>query len=149
MKCMDDELIQKFIDGETDPQETNLIKKHLAECTQCVRKVEEQRAFAETIKREINNMGKQTVDIPEFVAPTVRKFRLKKKMWAYLSAASAACAVLVVVFFINKQNMEAQPNATVQLIYGFNGDFDSNKTVSQQEMTFIMIDANGKIVEYN
>jgi ribosomal protein S19 len=147
MKCIDDELTQKFIDGETDVQETARIRKHLTECTQCAQKVEEQRTFTETIKRELGNLGKQSVIIPEFVTPTIRTHRFNRKIRYYIYAASAACVISFVVFLLREQSTE--PERNIQLIYCFDGEFDSNKTVSQQEMTIVMIDANGKILEYN
>lgn len=149
MKCIDNELIQRYIDGETDFQETARIKKHLTDCPQCASNVEEQKTFVEAIKREIDKMGKQTVTIPEFVAPSVHKYRFNIKFRHYIYAASAACAIFLIVFLNREQSVEPRNNTEIQLIYSFDGDFDSNRTVSQQEMTIIMIDANGKIIEYN
>ena len=149
MKCIDDELIQKQIDGETDLQESARIKKHLENCSRCARKMEEHSAFVEAIKREIGNIGKQPIIIPEFIAPSARKRRLNIKIRHYIYAASAACVAFLIVILRPAQNVEACSTPTIQLIYSFDGDFDSNRTVSQQEMTIIMIDANGKIVEYD
>jgi anti-sigma factor RsiW len=150
MKCIDDELIQKFIDRETDLQETARIEKHLTGCSDCAHKVEAQRTFAEAVKKAMN---KATEAEPQpndlFVAPNIRKYRVKKKNWYYISSVSAACAIFLVVFLLYGRKVEPAHNTAVQLIYGFDGEFDSNKTVSQQEMTIIMIDANGKRIEYN
>ena len=147
MKCIDDELIQKYIYGETDARETDRIEKHLADCSRCVQNIEEQRAFAGAVKRDIGSMCKQAVAIPGFVAPTARKYRLNAKIRYCIYAVSAACAVFLIVFLRNAQNAETQQS--IQMIYSFDGDFNSNKTVSQQEMAIIMIDADGNIVEYN
>jgi len=147
MKCIDDELIQKFIDGETNPQETNLIKKHLEECAQCARKVEEHRAFAEAIKRGIYTMGKQTVVIPEFIAPTIpkRRFKVKTKHYIYATTAAAACVAFVMLFLPQRENEVNE----YQMIYCFDGNFDSNRTYSQHEMTIKIFDSNGKMIEFN
>jgi len=153
MKCVDNELIQKYIDGETNVQETAHIEKHLADCPQCARNVEAQRAFAEAVKRGFGSVGKQPVVIPEFVAPDIRKRKFNPKIRYYLYAASAACAGFLILFLHQGQEKtDLCPTPTppsIQMIYSFDGDFDSNKTVSQQEMKIIVIDANGKIVEYN
>jgi len=149
MKCINEEQIQKYIDGETDLQETDQIKKHLTECSRCLHNVEEQKAFTEAIKRKLGNIGKQTVIIPEFVAPNIRKRRLSLKIRRYIYTVSAACVILLIVFLRYGRNTEPRCNPTVQMIYSFDGNFDSNKTVSQQEMTIVVIDANGKIIDSN
>ena len=148
MKCIDDELIQKYIDGETDAQETGRIEQHLTDCSRCARNVEEQRAFAGIIKRDIGKMGRQTVAIPGFVAPVVPKRKLNVKIRHYIYAVSAACAIFLLFFLILEHNEPNQENE-IQLIYSFIGDFDANRTIFQQEMTIIVIDAKGKVVEYN
>ena len=145
MKCIDDELIQRFIDSETDSQETERIEKHLADCAQCARSVEEQRAFAGVIKSRVESWGSQPVIIPEFVAPVSRKNKLNLKIRHYIYAVSATTAVLLFLFLFPERN-ELHPN-TLHLIYSFDGDFNSNRTVSQQEMTIRVIDADGNTIE--
>ena len=149
MKCIDDELIQRYIDGETDSLETNRIEKHLADCSQCAGNVAEHKAFADVIKTEIGHWGRKLDIIPDFVAPNTRKHRLKLKIRHYIYAVSAACAVLLFVFIRSEQSGDEPNMMTVELIYGFEGDFDSNKTVSRQEMTLFMITHDGKVVEFN
>jgi predicted anti-sigma-YlaC factor YlaD len=154
MKCIDDELIQKFIDKETDLQETARIEKHLTGCSHCVGKVEKQKAFVEAVKRAMNRTIEAKPQpnkpvIPEFVAPNIFKYRVKKKNWYYISSVSAVCVIFLVVFLLYSKRTESVHNNTVQMFYSFDGEFDSNKTISQQEMTIIMIDANGKRIEYN
>ena len=145
MKCIDDELIQRFIDGETDSQETERIEKHLAGCAQCARNVEEQRAFTNAIKRKLRQ--EIEVIVPEFFKPVSRTRRLNLKIRHYIYAASAAAVLLI--FVLRPEQNKEELNTVVQLIYSFDGDFDSNKTVSQQEMTFFMITSDGKVVEFN
>ena len=145
MKCIDDELIQKYIDGETDSEKAALIEKHAADCPQCARNIEKQKAFADYIKKEVGQWGKQPDVIPEFVAPTTGKRRLSLKLRHYLYVVSAACAIFLIVLMFPKQKKEKD----IQLIYGFDGDFDANRTVSQQEMVIMMIDSDGKVVRYN
>ena len=145
MKCIDEALIQRYMDGETGAQETGRIEKHVAGCSQCARNIEEQRAFADCIKREIGHWGKQQPDfIPEFIAPVVRKHRLNVKIRHYIYTVSAACAIFLFVILFPDRNEKKG----IQLIFSVDGDFDSNRTASQQEMIILMIDANGNIAEY-
>jgi len=145
MKCIDNELIQRYIDGEASPFETERVEKHIAECSQCARNVEEQRAFACYLKKEIGQWGKQPVIIPEFIAPFITpRRRLNLKIRHYVYAVSAACVIFLIVFLFPDKNK----NKEIRMIYSLEGDYDSNRTVSQQEMTIIIIDADGKIIEY-
>ena len=146
MKCIDNELIQMYIDGETDFQETCRVKNHLAGCSRCFRKIEEQRAFAGAVKVEIGRWGSRPVIIPEFVRPVFRKKGVRLKIRHYLYAVSAACAVLLFVITRFEQNVAQE---SIHLIYSFDGEFNSNRTVSQQEMKFIVMSAEENIVEQN
>ena len=145
MKCINDELIQKYIDGETDSQETVRIEKHLADCSPCAQNLAERKAFADAIKTKIGQWGRQPVIVPGFVAPVFRKHRLKLKVRHYVYAVSAACAVLLFVFLRPEQS-EDDLNTTVHLMYSFDGDFNSNRPISQQEMTIKVMGADGNIV---
>ncbi|MDR2146117.1 MAG: hypothetical protein LBE91_06645 [Tannerella sp.] len=143
MKCIDNELIQKFIDGETGATETEWIENHRAECPQCARKIEEQRVFAEAVKREIGHWGKSPEVIPGFVAPVARKRGIHLKFKHYVYAATAACAIFLTVFLFPRHNPEKEKE--IQWIYSIDGDFDSNRTVAEQEMVFIVIDSDGNV----
>ena len=144
--CINDELIQRYIDRETGSEESARIEKHAADCPQCARNIEEQKSFSDYFKREIGQWKGQPDTIPEFVAPVTRKRELNLQIKRYLYAISAACAILLlIVLLFPKQSKEKD----IQLIYSFDGDFDANRTVSQQEMEIIMIDSEGKVVKYN
>jgi len=145
MKCIDDELIQKYIDGEAHSEEVLRIEKHVASCPQCARKIEEARAFSDGIKRKIGHWGRQPVVIPEFVMPVTGKRKLNVKIKHYIYAVSAACAIFLIVSLFPGQKSEKE----IRLMYNFDGDFDANRPVSEQEMSIIMIDADGRIVECN
>jgi hypothetical protein len=61
-----------------------------------------------------------------------------------LYAVSAACAIFLIVHLFPKQQSKEKE---IQLIYSFDGDFDANRTVSQQEMVILMINSDGKVIE--
>ena len=170
MKCINDELIQKYIDGETNTQETARIEQHLAECPHCARKVEEHRTFVNAIKRDLDSLISD-YPISDFrypisdypiirfpisdnrisdIAYRISHNRISKISYRkYLIPALAACLISFVVFFIHKHDEKPPQPTAVQMIYSFDGEFDSNKPVSQQEMTIVMIDAHGKIIDCN
>ena len=146
MKCNDNELIQKYIDGETTLSESKQVEKHIADCRSCIQNIEEQKTFTDYIKKEIGRWGKQPLVIPEFLAPIPKKNKLKLKIKHYYYAVSAACVIFLLLFLFPEQKSKEKET---RLIYGFCGDFDSNLPVSQQEMTIIIIDSNGKVIESN
>lgn len=145
MNCIDDELIQRYIDGEANLQEAEFVEKHVVHCSKCARDIEEQREFSTAIKRNIACLDIQPVMIPAFVAPVARKHKLSIKIRHYLYAASAACVLFLIIFLIPKRTVAKE----VQLIYCFEGDFDSNQPVSKQEMVIRMIDPDGNVTEYH
>ena len=146
MKCINDEMIQKYIDGEINVQEAENIAKHAEKCAFCAQKIAEQRTFADCIKKKTGKWGAEPVAIPEFIAPTLskRRFIIQKKYYIYVTSA-AACAILLIFLLLPKENKMSD----YQMIYCFDGDFDSNRPYSQQEMTIKIFDPNGKIVEFN
>jgi len=146
MKCINDEMIQKYIDGEINVQEAENIAKHAEKCAFCAQKIAEQRTFANYIKKEVENWSAEPVAIPEFVAPNLskRRFIIQKKYYIYATSA-AACAIFLVFFLLPKENKVSD----YQMIYCFDGDFDSNRPYSQQEMTIKVFDSNGKMIEFN
>jgi hypothetical protein len=86
------------------------------------------------------------VAIPEFVAPNLSTRRFIKKNKYYMYAASAAaCIALLVLFLFPKENKGSE----YQMFYCIDGDFDSNRPCSQQEMTIMVIDKNGRIIDIN
>ena len=145
MKCIDNTLFQNYIDGETTPQEAEMIKKHINGCAKCSQKIEEQRIFATNIKTNINKLANETIIIPEFVAPVRKTLSHHLKIRHLVYAVSAACAIIAVLFLYPKPSNNKQEYA---LIYCFDGEFDSNKTYAQQEMVIKIIDSNGKIISY-
>jgi len=148
MKCINDEMIQKYIDGEINVQETENIAKHAEKCAFCAQKIAKQRTFADYIKKEVENWGAEPVAIPEFVAPAVprRRFNIKTKYYIYTASVAAACAILFVLFLLPPKQNHAE---NFQFVFCFDGDFDSNRPYSQQEMTIKVFDSNGRIVEFN
>jgi hypothetical protein len=146
MKCINEETIQKYVDGETNAKETAAIEQHIANCAVCAQKIEEQRMFIFHFKKGMNTLSSGRASIPEFVAPRLQRRRfIKKNKYIMYAASLAACITLLVLFLFPKENKVNQ----YQMIYCFDGDFDSNRPYSQQEMSFKIIDANGRIIDIN
>jgi hypothetical protein len=146
MKCINAATIQKYIDGETNEKERVNIEEHIKNCAFCADRMEQQRTFAGHLKRAIGQWGIDPASIPEFVAPNLSKRRFIKKNKYYIYAtAAAACIAFLVFFMFPKENQFYE----YQMIYCFDGDFDSNRPYSQQEMSIKIIDRNGRIIDIN
>jgi hypothetical protein len=146
MKCISEETIQKYIDGETHAKETARIEEHINNCTFCAGRMEQQRRFIKKIKKEMGDWENNPVAIPEFVAPNLskRRFIIKNKK-IMVAASVAACIALLVLLLLPRENKANE----YQMFYCFDGDFDSNKPYSQQDMTIKVIDKTGRIIDIN
>lgn len=148
MKCMNEEIVQKYIDNELFPQEREAVEEHLADCEKCAQLVEEQRAFSNMLKKGLCWIENTEVVVPEFVpakSASKRKSHLKR-YWAIASTAVAACALAAVLLFFTKE--KERENA---IVYYYRMDYveiDANKSLDEQEVYFILYDENGNIVEF-
>lgn len=147
MKCISDELIQKYIDGEITPDERFFIDAHLAHCRECNRKVKEHSEWIHHFKQKINAPDNSKIDIPDFsipaaAVPPMRKTRIKK----LIPAISAAC-ILLLISILSIPKDAPQPQQIV-LLHIYENEFDANRTVSQQEMKWVLIDPEGNVFEY-
>ena len=147
MKCIDDVLIQKYIDGEATQKETDFIENHIKLCSVCAENIEKQKELAVYLKREVNRLvgNEKTITIPEFVLPAaqVKPVRRKIKNWAY--SAAAVCLLLFAATYFSFQEEPKQPEYV--FLFDIETEFDANKPISQQEMTITIIDLNNNTIE--
>jgi predicted anti-sigma-YlaC factor YlaD len=147
MNCIHDEIIQKYIDGETNPEEVSLVENHIATCKKCALKVGNQRRLAASIKEAINLLAKDSVEIPEFTNPSgpVKKPSLTIKRFSYVIAA--ACILLFVIVITDRKEMNSQVEITPDTDFAM--DIDANRSISQFPLVINIIDAEGNIYEYS
>jgi len=148
MKCIDDELVQRYIDSETDFSETKQIEKHIAVCSSCANRIEERKALANAIKADLQTLGSPLVTVPEFSVPVIQKRRLKFNPKHIIYAVSAACVILGMLLLQPTERQEEDEENKMLIMYSVIRDFDANRTFSQQETSIFMIDGNGKIIEF-
>jgi len=154
MNCIDDELIQKYIDNETSHKETAYIEEHTSSCIKCKKAIDEQRTLAAEMQRTINLLREEVFEIPVFNIPTKEKSRLKHKRkksrvmlrWS-LFASSAAC-ILAFVLFILKPEKDTPIDHTT-FFHETEIEFDANRSITQQEIVVKIFDYEGNISEYN
>jgi Predicted transmembrane transcriptional regulator (anti-sigma factor) len=157
MKCISDELIQKYIDNEASQEEAAYINEHLLSCAVCRNAVEEQIKLAAEIRDTINLLSEEIVEIPLFnrqmkeKAVNIRAKDEKKKSrimlrWS-LCAASVACILFFMIFMLKPEKDTPIDSAT--FFYNTENEFDANRSILQQDIVIKMIDSEGNTSEFN
>lgn len=146
MICINDELIQKYIDGEATAQEVTFVENHIASCNRCVIRIENQRRLSTCVKKAINLLSKDTPEVPTFEIPSkkIKKSFFTPKRLYYTIAA--ACLLLFVIT-INREK-EIKSHDEIKIDLGSVMDIDANRTVSQLPLVISIIDSKGNISEY-
>ena len=146
MRCIDSELIQKYIDEELSPEEAVLIEGHTKHCEACAAKIGNQRKLATHVKDTLNQLTEEAVDIPEFDIPQTRgkthSFTSKR---LFYGVAAACIAILLLIIFQNKDTAAENHEYYMQLV---ECDYDANRSVSEQELIIEVIDPEGNLSEY-
>jgi len=148
MKCINDDLIQKYIDSEATSDEINYIENHISLCSKCAKIIDKQRKLSIDIKKNINlsYSNKSLISIPEFTYnPIINTRRKNINIKKYIYAASVACIFFLIFLLIPKKEQEKN----IVFLYNIAGEFDANKTISQQEMVLTIIDSDGNILQLN
>lgn len=146
MICINDDLIQKYIDGEASLKEVSLIENHIASCNNCVKRIEDQRILSTSLKKAINLLSEDNIEIPIFRnhSKSNKKHFLTTKKLYYIIAA--ACILLFVIVITQKEEMKN--NDEIKIDIGSIMDVDANRTVSQLPLVISIIDSKGNISEY-
>jgi len=146
MNCIKDYIIQKYIDGEASQSEILLVENHTITCEKCAEKVDYQRRLAELIKKGINLLEIDSVEIPGFFIPS-KTINSKPSSNRILFYIVAAASVLVFMFVIRpKIETSRQQENSVEL--GYTMEVDANLPVSKLPMIINMIDSEGNVTEY-
>ncbi|WP_372640946.1 anti-sigma factor [Ancylomarina sp.] len=146
MSCITNELIQKYIDGETNLEERVFVKDHLTNCESCESKLIAHRKRAIDIKNALNSLTENTIGIPPMILPlqvNKRRLVLKRRL---IYALSAAC-VLLFCIIIFPTNRDLKQNE-ISMLQSFDEDYDANLPISQQKMIINVVDPTGKVTEF-
>jgi hypothetical protein len=146
MICIHDDIIQKYIDDEATPNEVSIIENHIASCNKCVIRIENQRRLSINVKKAINLLSKDTIEIPKFEIPSksIKKHSLTTKRLYYIIAA--ACVLLFVIVITQKKEMKNDDEIIIEI--GSVMDVDANRPVSKLPLVISIIDSKGNISEY-
>jgi len=149
MKCLTNEQIQRFIDGEMPSLQPEQFQ-HLTSCTSCQELYKEQKVLAQLIKEQINSVANSPERIPEFqisasitpAAPRVKRFPLWAKVAALLIPA---CFVWKMA---NKpEEKEFKPTTESIQLYEMYNSLDANTAFQENMIVTTVTDDKGKVVE--
>lgn len=146
MSCITNELLQKYIDGETNLEERVFVKDHLASCESCESKLIAQRKMIIDIKNTLNLLTENTIEIPPMILPiqvNKRRLVLKRRL---IYALSAACVLLFCVM-IFPTNRDLKQNE-ITMLQSIDEDYDANLPVTQQKMIINVVDPTGRVTEF-
>lgn len=144
MNCINEELIQRYIDGELDVAAIFMLQNHVGSCTVCKEKLNRQVKIVAGIKEVIGNFVDENIEIPEFKIIPERepKRSIVRKLFYDLSAAA------VILIFVGIQMFQGKNVQCERMIfYQFESEYDANLPITEQEMNFEFFDENGKIIE--
>lgn len=146
MRCIDSDLIQKYIDEEVTPEEVVLIEGHIKHCKACTEKISNQLKLVTRVKDTINLLTEETVDIPEFEIPQSHKKRHAITSRRLIYSVAAACIIIsLLIFFQNKETVDENNEYFMQLV---EYEYDANRTLSEQKLIIEIIDPEGDLSEY-
>ena len=147
MKCISDELIQKYIDNEASQEEAAYINEHLLSCAVCRNAVEEQIKLAAEIRDTINLLSEGVVEIPVFNRRIKEKMKSRIMLRWNICAASVACILFIMIFMLKPEKDTPIDSAT--FFYNTENEFDANRSILQQDIVVKMIDSEGNTSEFN
>jgi hypothetical protein len=147
MSCIKKAIVQKYADGEASPAEVAKIEKHIAACEKCAAMVDHQRKLASVIKKAVNLLSEETMEIPKILLPSEPAKRHFITVRRIIYMAAAACILLFILILRHKKEPERQAEI-ILLEPGFSPEFDANRPVSQQQIVITIIDAEGNRSEY-
>ena len=140
MKCVSDELIQKYIDNEISQEEKAYVEEHLSGCAACSNAADEQRKLAAEICGVINLLSEEVIEIPAFNRQvkdraanrdTKDKKRKNRVMIRWSAFAASAACILVFMIFMLKPEKET-PVEPATFLNSTENEFDANRSISQQ-----------------
>ena len=146
MKCISDEVIQQYIDGETQPQETSVVEKHIETCRECAARVSHQRALKAKLLEAINLLASPAAVSPELRSST-KPSKGKRVLLSRVVPLLAAASILLFVGLFFQKDKTIDENVSLTEA-SFAGEMDANRPVIQQELTITVISPKGGISEH-
>ena len=142
MKCLSDEIIQMFIDGELPGKDRDLVASHIHTCDECAERVSEQRDLALKIKESIGSLVDPLTEIPGFNQSQKKRVISNRKLYILIYPLAAASILLFFLVLPLKRN--AEDFQEIIVVSSISGEVDANLPLSDQEFEIIFYNEEGK-----
>jgi hypothetical protein len=157
MKCIDTDILQKYLDGEVSTDEKTGVEAHLKSCDLCTFRLAQLQGRAERIKRLLNSSseadaalpplpsnlnGKLSVNLPGVDA--LDEPRLKRPLLKRLTIGLSAACILGLVFLYKPLVCRGEAQEMVRMQREI-VEVDANTPYSQQETVMTIIDESGNV----
>lgn len=150
MNCINDELIQKYIDREVNEKEVVYIEQHISNCSSCSVRIETQKKMSDSFKSAINLIVDDKNSIPAFRSDTqpVTKLKVSRRRIVYVASTIfvAACLTLFILVFTNEPTTRTQEH--ISFFNAIDYEADANQPASQQPLRIHVIDPDGNRIDF-
>ena len=145
MKCPDDEILQRFFDGECPHEEAIEVQLHVRTCQHCRHRYEQLQTRVHSINRAFGMLCSDNINIPPMPLSKPAKKRILLHRKYILPLLAAASILIFILVFHSKENNNLSGDQMLQSC--FIGELDANKPADQQELSFTVISPDGQVSE--
>lgn len=145
MKCINEEILQQYVDGECDEREQIAVQKHIESCKDCYSSWEQCQARMIEIKSSLNILIDTLPAAPPFPVPAVKVPKRNYALQVIVPLAVAASLLLLIWLGSGKDKNSLPLEQVLQVCFAT--EVDANKPAHQQEFTITVVSPDGKVSE--
>ncbi len=132
MKCLNDTLIQQYIDNELSRWRMLRVENHLLHCKECERRVLEHQAKVDLVRAAFNESFPRGFAVPTW-QPADRRKIIRRRLTIAGAAAVTIAIILTLTLLHQPKEVQAQPQPSMVIRYEIADEYDANQPVDQQE----------------
>ena len=110
MKHLNDKTIQSYIDNELPESERKKVEMHLKECPSCRQRVETQRTFSGKMKKSLETLIPNDVEVPEFSFGRATRPEVNVNRIVLISSLATACSIALIAVLVNLLSKPKTPS---------------------------------------
>jgi len=157
MKCIDTDILQKYLDGEVSTDEKTGVEAHLTSCDICSFRLAQLQGRAERIKRLLNSNsdvevvlpplpsninGKLSVNVSDLSATS--EARVKRPLLRRWTIGLSAACLLGMVFLYKPLVCKGENQGMIRMQREI-VEVDANRPYLEQETVMTIVDESGKV----
>jgi len=145
MNCIDEELLQKYINHECTDIEKTEVEQHLLACDTCSQRLATREKLYAEIKSALNSLNRDEIVIPPFRNTRTRLVNRNINILIY--SLSAACILLFGLIIVDEEFQSNQNEITI--VQSVPLEVDANRPASEQEFVIEVYDGQRQRTEYD